>query len=126
MSEQINPFRGLEEAIETLENLIEQAKQQSDFYEVDSSFNKWFKDFKAQFFNFKEQNVVVPNRIIQKGKFLERAKILLSNHVIIEREELTELFDNRPSSCCDVHSADPMAYENWICMLREKLLGERK
>lgn len=60
-------------------------------------------------------------RWVRLSDVLELVGDLEKTHVIISREELAELFDDRPSSCCDVHSAEPMEYENWICMLREKL-----
>ena len=59
-------LKRLEEAIENLEKLIEKAKEQSDFYEVDSSFNQWFKDFKIRFETFKTTHMCIPRKQLEE------------------------------------------------------------
>lgn len=40
---------------------------------------------------FKKANTIIPNTIIEEGKFVERAKILLSDYVFVPRKKLEKI-----------------------------------
>lgn len=97
---------------EELANTIKNQPKR-DEYLTDGEFamacEKFFKyQLKPMFVAFKkdyDNEIHVPNRIIKQGKFVERAKILLSDYVFVpqkQAEEIVAMIDKQMDSATNL------------------------